>query len=223
MSNAPASANTPATTRQLFRSSAMVSIMTQISRVLGMVRDIVLANAIGAGHTPGADAFFLAFTPPDACLNPETPIATLFGLEGFDPAMTPQRYVAEVCRYWVSGDPKGIDHTSDPHLLCPFSITTIWGSKSRPAPLVYAEIGLVEDDGAERGQLLGADGKAGPDAAFCFAGMLNLQFGMPWFYSGCHMPERFSDIGQFSQATFCESADAALHEALQRHQVVFAS
>lgn len=64
MSNAPASANTPATTRQLFRSSAMVSIMTQISRVLGMVRDIVLANAIGAGHTPGADAFFLAFRIP---------------------------------------------------------------------------------------------------------------------------------------------------------------
>lgn len=64
MSNAPAPANTPATTRQLFRSSAMVSIMTQMSRVLGMVRDIVLANAIGAGHTPGADAFFLAFRIP---------------------------------------------------------------------------------------------------------------------------------------------------------------
>lgn len=62
MSNAPAA--TPASTRHLFRSSAMVSIMTQISRVLGMVRDIVLANAIGAGHTPGADAFFLAFRIP---------------------------------------------------------------------------------------------------------------------------------------------------------------
>jgi putative peptidoglycan lipid II flippase len=42
----------------------MVSFMTQISRVLGMVRDIVLANAIGAGHSPGADAFFLAFRIP---------------------------------------------------------------------------------------------------------------------------------------------------------------
>lgn len=49
---------------KLLRSSALVSIMTQISRVLGMVRDIVLANAIGAGHTPGADAFFLAFRIP---------------------------------------------------------------------------------------------------------------------------------------------------------------
>ncbi len=49
---------------KLLKSSAMVSFMTQISRVLGMVRDIVLANAIGAGHTPGADAFFLAFRIP---------------------------------------------------------------------------------------------------------------------------------------------------------------
>lgn len=52
------------TTRHLFRSSALVSIMTQISRVLGMVRDIVLANIIGAGNDPGADAFFLAFRIP---------------------------------------------------------------------------------------------------------------------------------------------------------------
>lgn len=53
-----------ATTGHLLRSSALVSFMTQISRVLGMARDIVLANAIGAGHTPGADAFFLAFRIP---------------------------------------------------------------------------------------------------------------------------------------------------------------
>ncbi|HNE25504.1 MAG TPA: murein biosynthesis integral membrane protein MurJ [Pseudomonadales bacterium] len=54
----------PLSTRHLFRSSFMVSVMTQISRILGMARDIVLANAIGAGHTPGADAFFLAFRIP---------------------------------------------------------------------------------------------------------------------------------------------------------------
>ncbi len=57
-------ADQPISTRRLLRSGAMVSFMTQISRVLGMVRDIVLANAIGAGHTPGADAFFLAFRIP---------------------------------------------------------------------------------------------------------------------------------------------------------------
>lgn len=53
------------TTRHLFRSSAIVSVMTQLSRVLGMVRDIVLANIIGAGSSPGADAFFLAFKIPN--------------------------------------------------------------------------------------------------------------------------------------------------------------
>ena len=52
------------TTRHLFRSSALVSVMTQVSRVLGMVRDIVLANILGAANDPGADAFFLAFRIP---------------------------------------------------------------------------------------------------------------------------------------------------------------
>lgn len=63
-SSQPGAAGKPLSTGHLFRSSAMVSFMTQISRVLGMIRDIVLANAIGAGHSPGADAFFLAFRIP---------------------------------------------------------------------------------------------------------------------------------------------------------------
>ena len=40
----------------LLRSSAVVGIMTMVSRVLGLVRDMVIAAAFGAGT--GADAFF---------------------------------------------------------------------------------------------------------------------------------------------------------------------
>ena len=47
----------------LLRSGLIVSMMTMLSRVLGLVRDIVIANLFGAGS--GADAFFVAFKIPN--------------------------------------------------------------------------------------------------------------------------------------------------------------
>ncbi|MGV6807394.1 MAG: murein biosynthesis integral membrane protein MurJ [bacterium] len=47
----------------LLRSSLLVSSMTMLSRVLGLVRDIVFAVVIGA--TSSADAFFVAFKIPN--------------------------------------------------------------------------------------------------------------------------------------------------------------
>ncbi len=47
----------------LLRSSAVVSSMTMISRVLGLLRDIVFAPLLGAGGS--ADAFFVAFKIPN--------------------------------------------------------------------------------------------------------------------------------------------------------------
>ena len=46
----------------LLRSSAVVGVMTMLSRVLGLVRDVVLAGFIGANAN--ADAFFIAFKVP---------------------------------------------------------------------------------------------------------------------------------------------------------------
>ena len=48
---------------RLLRSSAVVSVMTMVSRVLGLVRDVVFAIFIGAAG--GADAFFVAFKIPN--------------------------------------------------------------------------------------------------------------------------------------------------------------
>ncbi len=48
---------------KLFRSTAIVSAMTMISRILGFARDVVIANMFGAGT--GADAFFVAFKIPN--------------------------------------------------------------------------------------------------------------------------------------------------------------
>lgn len=47
----------------LLRSSALVGIMTMLSRVLGLARDVVIAAMVGA--TANADAFFVAFKIPN--------------------------------------------------------------------------------------------------------------------------------------------------------------
>ena len=47
----------------LLKSSVVVSVMTMLSRVLGLLRDVVIANFVGA--TPAADAFFVAFKIPN--------------------------------------------------------------------------------------------------------------------------------------------------------------
>ncbi|MFD2231561.1 murein biosynthesis integral membrane protein MurJ [Alkalimarinus sediminis] len=47
----------------LLKSSSIVGSMTMLSRILGLVRDIVIARYFGAGA--GADAFFVAFKIPN--------------------------------------------------------------------------------------------------------------------------------------------------------------
>ena len=48
---------------KLFKSTAIVSMMTFLSRILGFIRDIVIARLFGAGL--GADVFFVAFKIPN--------------------------------------------------------------------------------------------------------------------------------------------------------------
>src|SRR5437867_2867845 len=47
----------------LFRSTSIVSVMTMISRIVGFMRDMVIASLFGA--TAGMDAFFVAFKIPN--------------------------------------------------------------------------------------------------------------------------------------------------------------
>jgi len=49
--------------RRLLKSTGIVSLMTTLSRVLGLVRDVVFANFLGAGGS--TDAFFVAFRIPN--------------------------------------------------------------------------------------------------------------------------------------------------------------
>ena len=62
------------------KSSGIVSGMTLMSRILGLVRDMVIANFFGAGA--GADSFFLAFRIPNF-------FRRLFGEGAFSQAFVP--------------------------------------------------------------------------------------------------------------------------------------
>ncbi len=64
----------------LLKSTLVVSFMTFLSRVFGLLRDIVIANYFGAGA--GADAFFVAFKIPNY-------LRRLFAEGGFSQAFVP--------------------------------------------------------------------------------------------------------------------------------------
>ena len=51
--------------RKLLQSTAVTGGMTLISRISGLVRDVVFAGLIGAGATAAADAFYTAFRIPN--------------------------------------------------------------------------------------------------------------------------------------------------------------
>ncbi|HHQ69371.1 MAG TPA: murein biosynthesis integral membrane protein MurJ, partial [Halothiobacillaceae bacterium] len=47
----------------LFKNASTIGVMTLLSRVLGFVRDVLLARVFGA--TPATDAFFVVFKIPN--------------------------------------------------------------------------------------------------------------------------------------------------------------
>lgn len=53
------------TTRRLLESTALTGGMTLVSRVSGLVRDMLFASLIGAGASAAADAFYVAFRIPN--------------------------------------------------------------------------------------------------------------------------------------------------------------
>ncbi|MDA9557506.1 murein biosynthesis integral membrane protein MurJ [Vibrio sp.] len=75
---------------RLLKSGMIVSAMTLISRVLGLVRDIVVANLMGAGA--GADVFFLANKIPNF-------LRRLFAEGAFS-----QAFVPVLTEYHATGD-----------------------------------------------------------------------------------------------------------------------
>ena len=51
--------------RKLLKSTAVTGGMTLLSRVSGLIRDMLFASLIGAGTGVAADAFYVAFRIPN--------------------------------------------------------------------------------------------------------------------------------------------------------------
>ena len=68
--------------RKLLKSTAWTSGMTLISRIAGLVRDMVFAGLIGAGAGVAADAFYVAFRIPNF-------LRRIFGEGAFSQAFVP--------------------------------------------------------------------------------------------------------------------------------------
>lgn len=69
-------------TRRLLKSTAVTGGMTLVSRISGLLRDVVFANVLGAGAGIAADAFYVAFRVPNF-------LRRIFGEGAFSQAFVP--------------------------------------------------------------------------------------------------------------------------------------
>lgn len=123
-------------TRRLLKSTAVTGGMTLVSRISGLVRDIVFANLIGAGSGVAADAFYVAFRIPNF-------LRRIFGEGAFSQAFVPvlaeyrARRSAENTRAFV-------DHLTGLFGLVLFGITVL-GVLAAPLIVMALAPGFLAD------------------------------------------------------------------------------
>jgi len=118
---------------KLFKSTAIVSSMTFLSRILGFIRDIVIARMFGAGL--GADVFFVAFKIPNF-------LRRLFAEGAFS-----QAFIPVLAEYKERGDQDLktlIANTSGTLATILFAITVI-GVVAAPLLIMLFAPGFVDD------------------------------------------------------------------------------
>lgn len=119
---------------KLFKSTAIVSIMTFISRVLGFVRDIVIARYFGAGLA--ADVFFVANKIPNF-------LRRLFGEGAFSQAFIP---VLAEYRSRNDKDLKALIANTSGTLATILFIITLIGVLAAPILIMVFAPGFIADD-----------------------------------------------------------------------------
>ena len=121
---------------RLFKSTLTVGGMTLLSRILGLLRDIVVARLFGAGT--GADAFFVAFRIPNF-------LRRLFAEGAFSQAFVP--VLSEYKTQRGSDEVKGLlDHVSGALGLVLFVITLL-GVVAAPLLIMVFAPGFVDEQG----------------------------------------------------------------------------
>lgn len=124
------------TTRRLLESTAVTGGMTLVSRVTGLVRDVLFASLIGAGAGPAADAFYVAFRIPNF-------LRRIFG-EG---ALS-QAFVPVFAEYRARGDTAEtkafVDHMTGFLAVALFVVTAI-GTLAAPLLIAVLAPGFLGD------------------------------------------------------------------------------
>ena len=127
-----------AMSRGLLRSTLVTSSMTLLSRVTGLVRDIVLARMIGAGAGIAADAFYVAFRIPNF-------LRRIFGEGAFS-----QAFVPVFARYKARGDEQAtrafVDHVAGV-LLSALLLVTLVVTLAAPFVVLALAPGFLQDPG----------------------------------------------------------------------------
>jgi len=123
---------------RIFRSTAIVSGMTLISRVLGYLRDMVLAVTFGAGAT--TDAFFVAFRIPNF-------FRRLFAEGAFSQAFVPV-FAEYRQKRGLAALRDLLDHTAG-MLLVVLTLVTLVGVLTAPWLIWVFAPGLAQADGRQ--------------------------------------------------------------------------
>jgi putative peptidoglycan lipid II flippase len=119
--------------KKLFKSTALVGGLTLISRILGFIRDVVIAFVFGAGAS--TDAFFIAFKIPNF-------MRRLFAEGAFAQAFTPI-----LSEYKTKRDKVEIQHLVDHvagHLGSILSLITIIGILIAPLLVLIFAPGFIQ-------------------------------------------------------------------------------
>lgn len=123
----------------LVKSGSVVSAMTMISRVFGLIRDMVIANYFGAGS--GADAFFVAFRIPNF-------FRRLFGEGAFSQAFIP--VLSEYKAHQQFADVKAlVDRVGGTLGIILFALTVI-GVVAAPIIIYLFAFGFAYNDEHEK-------------------------------------------------------------------------
>jgi len=118
---------------KLFKSTAIVSMMTFISRILGFARDIIIARLFGAGL--GADVFFVAFKIPNF-------LRRLFAEGAFS-----QAFIPVLAEYKKKGDKdlKQLIANTSGTLAAILFLTTLIGVITAPLLIMVFAPGFIDD------------------------------------------------------------------------------
>ena len=120
--------------RSLFKSTGVVGASTMASRVLGFVRDVVIAQAFGA--SAGADAFFVAFRIPNF-------LRRLFAEGAFAQAFVP--VLSEYRTQRGIGDVRDLVSHVSGALLGALSAVTVGGILAAPVLIALFAPGFLSD------------------------------------------------------------------------------